>query len=125
MKHELEQILYDKYPKLFVQKDLDMTQTCMCWGISTGDGWFNLIDNLCDTIQQYVDVNQKEQVVFTQVKEKFGSLRIYTEGHNELIEGMIWFAEHLSHTVCDVCGKEGKLNKSGWLSCRCDEHRGD
>lgn len=125
MKHELEQILYDKYPKLFVQKDLDMTQTCMCWGISTGDGWFNLIDNLCDTIQQYVDANHKEQVVFTQVKEKFGSLRIYTEGTTELVDGMIWFAEHLSGTICDVCGKEGKLNKSGWLSCRCNEHGGD
>jgi hypothetical protein len=123
MKAELQDILYKKYPKLFIQKDLDETQTCMCWGLEIGDGWFKLIDTLCTIIQDYIDNNKKEQVVFTQVKEKFGTLRIYTEGNDDLVYGMIWFAEHTSETICDVCGKDGKLNNTGWIACRCEEHK--
>jgi hypothetical protein len=55
MKAELQKQLFDKYPKIFRQKDLPMTQTCMCWGIDTGDGWYTLIDDLCSIIQQHVD----------------------------------------------------------------------
>ena len=32
MKQELEEQLYKKYPKLFGERNLPMTQTCMCWG---------------------------------------------------------------------------------------------
>ena len=32
MKQELEEKLYTKYPKLFKERGLPMTQTCMCWG---------------------------------------------------------------------------------------------
>ena len=33
MKAELQNKLFEKYPKIFGQKDLPMTQTAMCWGI--------------------------------------------------------------------------------------------
>ena len=55
MKKELQQKLYDKYPKIFRQKDLPMTQTCMCWGLNIGDGWYSLIDKLCHQIQWRID----------------------------------------------------------------------
>jgi hypothetical protein len=55
MKQELQQKLYDKYPKIFRQKDLPMTQTCMCWGIDTNDGWYSLLDTLCSQIQWRID----------------------------------------------------------------------
>ena len=43
MKKELQDKLFEKYPKLYRQKDLDKTQTAMCWGISCGSGWYNII----------------------------------------------------------------------------------
>lgn len=55
MKPELQQKLFKKYPKIFRQKDLPMTETAMCWGIDCGDGWYWLIDNLCHSIQSYCD----------------------------------------------------------------------
>jgi len=55
MREDLQNKLYEKYPKIFVQKDLPMTQTAMCWGISCGDGWYDIIDTLCFHIQQQVD----------------------------------------------------------------------
>ena len=51
MKKEFEDKLFEKYPKIFRQKDLPKTATCMCWGIATGDGWYDLIDTLCHKIQ--------------------------------------------------------------------------
>jgi hypothetical protein len=38
MNKELEEQLYNKYPKLFKERSLPMTQTCMCWGIECGSG---------------------------------------------------------------------------------------
>ena len=60
MKKELQNKLYEKYPKIFRQKDLDKTQTAMCWGISCDDGWYNIIDTLCESLQELVDQPRKD-----------------------------------------------------------------
>lgn len=54
---ELEKKLFEKYPKIFRQKDLPINCTAMCWGIDCGNGWYWLIDNLCGCIQNYLDSN--------------------------------------------------------------------
>jgi hypothetical protein len=69
-------------------------------------------------------MNHKPQMEFVQVKEKFGTLRLYTNGvEDDLIRGKIWFAEELSGKICEVCGKAGTLNNKGWIKCLCEEHR--
>ena len=76
MKAELQQKLYDKYPLIFQDANKSMQETCMCWGISIGDGWYNLIDNLCEeltNIMKKYDVT----IIADQVKEKYGTLRFY------------------------------------------------
>ena len=60
MKTELQNKLYKKYPKIFRQKDLTMKETAMCWGISCGDGWYNIIDTLCSYLQSVVDKPHEE-----------------------------------------------------------------
>lgn len=100
MNKELDELLCSKYPKLFAQRNLPMTETCMCWGFDCGDGWFDLIDELCSTIQNYIDGNHKPQIEVVQVKSKFGTLRFYIAGENDqLIDGMIWFAESMSSRI--------------------------
>lgn len=59
MTPELDKQLCEKYPKIFAQRNLPMTQTAMCWGFP-GDGWYWLIDNLCELIQSKID-NQIER----------------------------------------------------------------
>lgn len=120
MKKELEDKLYEKYPKLFRQKDLSMQETCMCWGICTGDGWYWLIDNLCGCIQSYINANEKPQLEIVQLKEKFGELRIYTNGSNELIQGMIWLAENMSYNICENCGSTTNITHTkGYIQTLC------
>jgi len=78
MRGELQQQLFEKYPAIFRQKDLPMTQTAMCWGIDCGDGWYEIIDTLCDwltTLKKFTGA----QVEAVQVKEKFGCYDSETE----------------------------------------------
>lgn len=122
MDQKLQNKLYKKYPKLFRQKDLPADQTCMNWGICTGNGWYWLIDNLCDCIQSYIDGNKKEQVEVVQVKEKFGGLRFYIIHSNQLINGMIWLAEHYSCDTCEKCGATDNITHTkGWIKTLCKE----
>lgn len=125
MREELDKLLCEKYPKMFVNRHKSMQETCMCWGFSCGDGWFDLIDQLCGNIQSYIDNNKHlnvPQVTVDQVKEKFGTLRFYVTGGNELIRGMIWFAESMSGRICETCGAPGKRRGRGYIYTACDEH---
>lgn len=121
MKKELQNRLFDKYPNLFVQKDLDPTQTLMCYGLNCGDGWFNIVDNLCKLIQKELDAKQIDNVEIVQVKEKFGTLRVYLNNYNDRIRGLVSFAEAMSGCICETCGLPGKPTTSGWIKTMCSK----
>ena len=130
MTPELQNKLFEKYPKIFKQKDLPMNQTAMCWGIDTGDGWYNIIDTMCHQIQLHLEHNLNKdedpevvKVEAVQVKEKFGTLRFYYTGGNEFISGLIWMAEALSGKTCEECGSPGTPNDSGWIRTLCQSCR--
>jgi hypothetical protein len=111
-----------KYPKLFRQKDLPMNKTCMCWGICCGIGWYDLIDEVCQKLSEH-------PIEFTQVKEKWGGLRMYYQSIDgadvnwEAVELIISQAEMRSVETCDQCGDPGTIGGKGWISCRCEKHR--
>lgn len=76
MDQRLEQILVERYPTIFRDYGGDITKTCMGWGMSCGDGWFSLIDEMCREISS-MTANTTIEVIAHQVKEKFGGLRFY------------------------------------------------
>ena len=128
MRKELDEELCRKYPKIFINRNKPMTETVMCWGFNCGDGWYNIIDSLCFSIQGYVDWKNERtmfpQVIALQVKQKFGRLMFYVDNADERINGMIEVAEALSILTCERCGSPGKLVNFGWLATLCDEHAG-
>jgi hypothetical protein len=63
-----------------------------------------------------------DQVVATQVKEKFGGLRFYYKGGDDTIDNYVRFAEMLSERTCEVCGARGQMRDGGWIVTRCDAH---
>jgi len=139
MNTELQNRLYEKYPQLFVNKDKTPMQSPMCFGIETGEGWYEILSSLCWMIKQYEDSiiwqtewNQKTNpeyksdyfpVKFDQIKEKYGGLRVYFSGGDQYIEGLVSMAEAMSYKICDVCGNKGEANKQGWISTRCEAHK--
>jgi len=62
------------------------------------------------------------QVVATQVKEKYGTLRFYLSHEDDYISGIVAMAEYLSGLTCETCGAPGKTRGSGWVRTLCDEH---
>jgi hypothetical protein len=111
MTPELEKKLIEKYPGFFRDITKSPQETCMCWGIETGDGWYNIIDNLCGFLKDlrdnrhfYLKIKDEfrdednygsidfccPEVVFDQVKSKYATLRVYwhfaeIENYNEIV----------------------------------------
>jgi hypothetical protein len=129
MTNELDEYLVNKYPKIFADRYKDMKETAMCWGFEHDDGWFWLLDQLCSSIQSYIDTNNKyqsldkqiPQVVATQVKEKFGYLNFYFNGGDKYIDGMVSLAESMSQNICERCGTIENVGrtKGPWIFTIC------
>lgn len=182
MKKELDELLCNRYPKIFRDRHGDMRITAMCWGFDIGDGWFNIIDKMCRNMQWHIDQSRKNraralrynravnkamkgdleslikyhtygkgprareygekyaqedidrglklrdvpeacrQVIATQVKEKFGTLRFYYYGGDEYCCGVEALADSMSAVTCEVCGSPGKLLTQGWHRTLCETH---
>lgn len=125
MDPDLDRSLCSRYPAIFRERHAAARRTAMCWGFCCGNGWYALIDTLCDEIQRRVDTHGVKDVVALQVKEKFGGLRFYVSGGDEYTAGLIWLADHLSTMVCEDCGAPGLQTGSDWIKTRCAMHDGE
>ena len=88
-------------------------------------GWEQLIR---DMLQEFDELHYDGigcHPEFTQIKEKFGTLRVYGYNINDDEQEIIDKYERLSAKTCEVCGAEGEMrDKNGWLMVRCEEHKG-
>ena len=135
MNEELDKILCEKYPKIFRDRNKSMQETCMYWGFSHGDGWYNIIEAACRNIQNHTDWKRKQepyasmseeefdeihQPIAAQVKEKFGGLRFYVDNADDYTSGVIAMAESMSYKTCETCGAPGKQEGKGWIKTVCE-----
>lgn len=123
MKPELDEALCTKYPEIFRDRNGDMRTTAMCWGFECGDGWYDLLDTLCQELMDLSkEVDPPHIPVATQVKEKYGTLRFYINGGTDAQWDAISRAGDRSGKTCEACGKPGKVTGSGWFYSACPEH---
>jgi hypothetical protein len=59
------------------------------------------------------------QVTLDQVKEKFGTLRFYYSGGDDVIDGMVRMAESMTEVTCEGCGNIGERRGGGWIHTYC------
>ena len=124
MKKELQEILFKAHPQMFREAKLSESESTMGRGITTDNGWFDLLWHLCAEIQLILNKDKKlaKKFAITQVKEKLGFLRMYTRDSSDEINNLINVAVRESSRTCEVCGRKGKLiEDEGWLSVRCKE----
>lgn len=123
MNAELEQKLVAKYPQLFAGASQPLTESLMAFGCECDDGWFNLISGMCAAIAHHLkfcDAADRVAYQFVQIKEKFGGLRVYDNGSDDVVAGIILLAETLSYTTCEVCGSPGCVCHAGnWFKTLC------
>lgn len=120
MNQEHTEYLFKNFP--FFHPEAPITESLMAFGFECGDGWFNLIKGLCESL----DALQLSDFEVVQVKEDCGGLRFYVDfdpGVDEekvrAAECFIEKAEAKSYAICEICGKPGKPNNSGWIQTRC------
>jgi hypothetical protein len=165
MNKELDKKLCEEFPDIFKNRHGDMQTTAMCWGFECGDGWYNIIHGLCLSLKnnymtskdlradgrplpEDMDIDNPEfasyfwhhagtpNVIATQVKEKYGSLRFYyctewsekdkkmaelypntariiADEQYRFIEGLICMAETMSMITCEETGKIGEMHSTG------------
>ena len=95
-------------------------------GIECGDGWYELVDATLTAIETHCASMGSSLPAITQIKEKFGLLRIYFAPWDEAIRSILDSAEQKSAAVCERCGRPGRLARSPYLhvTCGCDHADG-
>lgn len=173
MNQNLEKQLVEKYPKLFKDRNRPPTETLICFGLECSDGWFKILDHLFGYLTNLMETEMHipytpeyrakykgdpeyykkhssyiltpPQIILSQVKEKYGTLRVYfytdiddipediwaildlteyyarIKRYNDKIDFAIDYAEYQSSITCEVTGKDGKLYTTGWHRVLCDE----
>jgi hypothetical protein len=127
VKKELEDQLVARFPEFFVGVGLSPRESNMCFGCSCGDGWYPIIYDTCELLEFI-----KAPLVWTQIKEKFGGLRMYyhfTEDDFPLlmrnaVDAIINAAEEKASRTCESCGDFHTAYircTFGWYRCECDE----
>lgn len=126
MRPDLEQQLVQKYPEMFQLRTKPSTEgpqwPLALFGTECGDGWFDILDLLCHEIRHYQQFKKQEPITITQIKEKFGTLRFYYEGGDDVVYALSNFAESISGRVCEDCGQPGRTRSGGWVRTLCDFH---
>jgi len=87
------------------------------------DGWYQLLRIVISELARFNKEQDEENRCYpVQIKEKYGTLRIYLTEEPETMEVLIETIEKLSGQTCEVCGEPGKLYSTGWHVTRCSEH---
>ena len=120
MKPELDDLLCHRHPEIFAERHGDPRYTCMTRGFECGDGWYDLIDDLCTKIEAVASAGSHP--VCGQVKEKFGKLRFYVSGNSD-VQALCQAAEADSANICEECGATPASMSAlgGFYRTRCPE----
>ncbi|KAK0447271.1 hypothetical protein EV421DRAFT_1901386 [Armillaria borealis] len=106
---EWETDLMTEYPSLFASSVMRER------GLQCERGWEGLIREICEKLKG-------TDVVFRQIKEKFGQLRVYVDNGDEETWRYLHEMEEKSAKVCEECGEAGNLaDSNGWLFATCEE----
>jgi len=124
MNEKLTNRLFHEFPNLYRDKNENMQNTVLCWGIGTSDGWFQIIYDLSKKLEEMIlelPESKREHIRASQVKEKYGTLRFYMTASSDRMNEAIGQAEELCIKTCEYCGQSGELRcLIGWFSTECD-----
>ena len=130
MKKDLDEKLTREFPLLYSDRHESMMITCMCWGFSCDDGWFDIIYKLSSKLEpliiKYIKDNEgsdeykdRSYPKAAQIKEKYGELRFYMTHTTDEMNGLIKEAEKKSGVTCEHCGEAGEKRNIRWIKTLC------
>lgn len=121
MKLELQEKIFARFPWTRPDES-DSRSPYTLFKLDCGDGWFQLLWDLFNEIELvYRSKNEDVNITIRQVKQKFGSLRVYMyDGLPEVYEIYAKY-QKLSETVCEGCSIESSVQRRDYyFSTLCD-----
>jgi hypothetical protein len=110
--------LINKYPLAFRSLNGVVWETIEC-----ADGWEKLLEPPLAYMHKFnQNVDEAQMMKVDQIKEKFGTLRFYTNFTDEELQKLIGDAEKMSAKTCEACGQPGQMRGKNWLYTACEEH---
>jgi len=90
MKKELDEYLCKVYPKMMINRDKSIQETCMCWGFECGDGWFQILNQLMSNIQHHIDWRERQRDIDIKFNEmavqlKAGDSTLFDESMKDML----------------------------------------
>ena len=115
--------------EMLIPPDGPMNTSLRRFGLQCGPGWRPLLESLFEKLEAEIAAlpeGERHRYRAVQIKEKFGSLRVYVdEAVTPAMRAAIEAAELASTTICDVCSMPGKLlhvPMDGPIATRCKSH---
>jgi hypothetical protein len=119
-KNRHDWLVYNRALTRAIRNDFSTYQRLSVWQQQMFD------DDLKDIEPQLKIVPEAcPQVVVSQIKEKFGTLRFYHTGGDEYTDGLEAMAEAMTSRTCEECGCPGESRssqKQRWIRVLCDRH---
>jgi hypothetical protein len=85
------------------------------------EGWHRLFLLLCKELRTHIEkAGLLSTWYFTQVKEKYGMMRVYTCCMPKSIDHIIDLYECYSKYVCCICGEDASWETTGWINYLCN-----
>jgi hypothetical protein len=114
LREELELHLYKRWPAIFSGRH--GPDSLMVWGCAHGDGWYAILNALCEVLTARAAVLGRLPPTAVQVKEKWAGLRFYTSGlSDDFDRGALAMGEALSYRICEVTGHPGRVSSRAGL----------
>lgn len=97
------------------------------FGVECDKGWYPLVKEAIKIVARYNGIRPHhicEPVKFTQIKEKYGGLRLYLNYYPKEIIDKIEELEDKSYNICEHCGSTENVETREiyhWLYTCCDK----
>lgn len=129
MNPENTQKLYAAFPRLYRGRSKPPEVSSMAMGFDCNDGWFDLIWNLSQAIEDVArrdghDPQSEDWPEAAQVKQKVGALRFHLAKNTNTFAALVDNAMKASEEICEVCGAPGAMSADIQSGVRtvCNEH---
>jgi len=121
MDEKLDQQLIDKFSFYTIPNEFGEEYKT---AFDFSNGWFDLVEQMSEDIRNLIESKYNGNLDFTisYMKEKWGTLDIFTFGCPDDIDYIISQAEHDSEFICEQCGNPGEMRMLNmWMMVRCDK----
>jgi len=114
--------IVEEFPELFGNNPWNIGKSLISFGFEMSEHWAKVVYSHFPELSEVVKKENLTDFRIVQMKEKFGSLSIYTYGGNDKTSEVINKMREQCSKTCYKCGSpEGKFRQNRWMIITCDK----